>query len=152
MIVRVSQPRRGAAVVEMAVVSPILVLFLFGLIVTGLGVFRYNQTAYLAREAARYASVRGDDYAREAGKPAATQDSVTQNVVLAKAAGMARAQLTTTVAWDGGTNKSARLVSTTTGAVTANYVTVTVSYLWRPEVPFIPAMTLTSTSRVPVSQ
>ncbi len=151
MIAR-AQPRRGAAAVEMAAVSPVLILFIFGLIVTGLGVFRYNQTAYLAREAARYASVRGDDYFRETKKPAATQDSVIQNVVLPRATSLNPSLLTTTVTWDGGTNKSARLVSTTSGAVTTNYVTVTVSYRWQPEIPLIPPMTLTSTSRVPVSQ
>ena len=70
MIVR-RPVRRGAAVVEMAVVAPLVVLFLFGLIVTGLGVFRYNQTAYLAREAARYASVRfpGKPLAKIRGVP-----------------------------------------------------------------------------------
>lgn len=153
MIVRAkAAPRRGTLAVEMAVLAPVLVLFIFGLIVVGLGVFRYNQTAYLAREAARFAAVRGDDWARETKKPAATQESVTQDVVLAKAAGLTPALLTTTVVWDGGTDKSALLVSKTTGAATGNYVTVTVSYLWQPEIPLIPAMTLTSTSRLPVAQ
>src|SRR4051812_31909451 len=103
MIVRGEQRRSGAVAVEMAAISPGLVLFLFGLIVIGLGVFRYNQTSYLAREAARYASVRGDDYPRDtAGRPAAaTQQSVIDNVIKARATGLDPGKLTTTVVWDG---------------------------------------------------
>ena len=51
--------RRGAAAVEFAAVAPVLILLLFGTVVGGLGIFRYHQVATLAREAARYASVRG---------------------------------------------------------------------------------------------
>ena len=148
MIVR-RPVRRGAAVVEMAVVAPLVVLFLFGLIVTGLGVFRYNQTAYLAREAARYASVRGTDYALDTKQPAATADSVHQAVVLARAAGLTPSRLTTAVTWD--KSNSPRNLALD-GTVTTNYVTVTVSYVWRPEIPLLREMTLTSTSRVPMSQ
>jgi Flp pilus assembly protein TadG len=54
--------RRGTSAVEAAVVFPITMLLLVGGMVLGVGVFRYEQLQSLAREGARYASVRGPDY------------------------------------------------------------------------------------------
>ena len=71
-------PRPGVATVEFAVVSSAALLFVIGLIVGALGVFRYQEVARLAREGARYASVRGDSYANATGRPAATPDDVHQ--------------------------------------------------------------------------
>src|SRR5262245_54170270 len=97
---RTTGQRSGATVTEFAMISPVLMLLLFGLVVGGLGIFRYHQVAGLAREAARYASVRGLDYERETGLPAATQDSIRDEVVLANSAGLDPASLTCTVTWD----------------------------------------------------
>ena len=57
--------RRGVAAVEFAVIAPVVLLFAFGLIVGGLGVFRYQEVAHLAREGARYASTHGGMYRQE---------------------------------------------------------------------------------------
>jgi len=57
-----SRSRRGAVLVEAAVVYPVFLLFLLGILVLGLGVFRYGQLAALSWEGARWASVRGTDY------------------------------------------------------------------------------------------
>ena len=57
--------RRGAVVVEFAVVTPVFLLFVFGLLIGGLGVARYQEVAYLARSGARYASTHGATYQRE---------------------------------------------------------------------------------------
>jgi hypothetical protein len=54
--------RRGVSIVEAAVVYPVTLLILIGTVVVGLGVFRFEQLQSLAREGARYASVRGPDY------------------------------------------------------------------------------------------
>ena len=43
-----------------------------------------NERASLAREAGRHAAVRGLDYHRETGNPAATQESIHQEVVRAR--------------------------------------------------------------------
>ncbi len=48
---------RGQALVEFALVLPILALVLFGIIVFGIGVFYQQQLTNAAREAARYASI-----------------------------------------------------------------------------------------------
>lgn len=140
--------RRGATMVEVAAVAPLLVLLLFGFIVMGLGVFRYNQVASLAREAARYAAVRGADYAKETGRPAATADSIHREAVLARAVGFDPGRLGTTVAWDR-SNAPRRANADQTS--TANTVSVTVTYRWRPEVLFGGEVALTSTSRLPMA-
>ena len=57
MIRRNSDKRRAALAVEMAVVLPVLLFLLLMLIVGGIGVFRYQQVACLAREGARWGSV-----------------------------------------------------------------------------------------------
>lgn len=68
--------RRGMSVVECAAVLPVTILLLMGTIVMSLGVFRYQQIQSLAREGARYASVRGPAYAQATGNPQASASAV----------------------------------------------------------------------------
>jgi Flp pilus assembly protein TadG len=139
--------RRGAAVVEFAFVAPLLFLLIFVLIVGGLGIFRYHQVASLAREAARYASVHGLDYARETRQPAATQTSILKDVVLPNAVGLDPSRLTCAVTWD---KSNAPKYPAPDGTVITNVVTVTVSYQWVPEA-YLGGITLSSTSTMPMS-
>jgi len=139
--------RRGASLVEFAMVAPVLILVLFRLIIGGLGVFRYHQVAGLAREAARYAAVRGLDYARETDRPAATQQSVYDEVVKANATGLDPSRLTCAVTWDRSNAPTQFLPDKT---AVGNVVIVTVSYQWLPEAIFGKA-TLSSTAKVPMS-
>lgn len=48
---------RGQTIVELALVFPLFVMLLFGIIILGLGVFYQQQLTNAAREAARYASI-----------------------------------------------------------------------------------------------
>jgi hypothetical protein len=57
--------RRGAHTIECAFIFPITFALLVGLVVFAMGVFRYQQMAYLAREAARYAAVHAGQYQLE---------------------------------------------------------------------------------------
>jgi Flp pilus assembly protein TadG len=153
MLSRRVSARRGASTVEFAMVAPVLFLLLFGLVIGGLGIFRYYQVASLAREAARYACVRGLDYERETGNPAATQDSIRNEVILKNAVGLDPNRLTCTVTWDrNNLAKYGELLPDGTYKVTTNEVIVTISYLWVPEALFLPALTLSSTSKMPMSQ
>jgi Flp pilus assembly protein TadG len=147
MMMRSTQKRRGAGLVEFAVIAPVLVAVLFGAVIGGLGAYRYHQVACLAREGARYASVHGLDYAREQGVPAATQDSIYNAVILNNSAGLDPAHLTCTVTWDKSNQPHQMLPD---GTVVNNVVTVTVSYQWIPELLF-GNVTLTSTSKMPMS-
>src|SRR5207248_6751306 len=80
--------RRGAVTVETAIVLPVLCLLVFGLIVGGMGVSRYQLVAFLSREAARYAAVRGADWQRETGQASPTQQQITDTVVAPLAVSM----------------------------------------------------------------
>jgi Flp pilus assembly protein TadG len=129
--------RRGTHLMECAVVFPVTFLLLLGLIIGALGVFRYQEVASLAREGARYASVRGYEYQLVTSKPAATPDDVYNNVISPRAVILDPSRLSSTVTW----NPDNKQGST---------VTVTVTYQWVPEA-FLGGLTLSSTSTTPIS-
>ena len=126
------QPRPGATVVESALVLPAFFLFTLGLVIGALGVFRYQEVAALAREATRYASVRGAAYAQATGKPAATPTDVYKNAIEPGAISLDPSQLTYKVTWAPDNRQGSQ-------------VTVQVTYHWVPEA-FLGGMDLTSTS------
>jgi Flp pilus assembly protein TadG len=51
---------RGQELVEFALILPLLLLFLFGIIEFGIAVYRYNAVANIGREVARYGSIKPD--------------------------------------------------------------------------------------------
>lgn len=143
-----SARRRAATTVESAIVYPLTFLFLLGLLVGGMGVFRYQQVASLAREGARWASVRGGQYGKDTGQQAATAQDVHTNVVLANAVSLDPAALQTAVTWNPD-NWPSHATSDNGNAVT-HTVTVTVTYQWIPEA-YLGGITLSSTSVMPIS-
>jgi Flp pilus assembly protein TadG len=143
------RPRRpGALAVEYALVFPIVFLLILGLVVGGLGVLRYQQVAALARDGARWAAVRGGDYEREQGQPAATPEDVHQQVTLARAVLMGPTGLSTNVTWDD-PGKMPTYVDSS-GQPHTNRVRVTVTYQWLPEA-LLGRRTLTSTAETTVA-
>jgi Flp pilus assembly protein TadG len=56
--------RRAATTVELAIVLPVTFALVLAIMIGGVGVFRYQQVAHLARETARFASVHGGQYAK----------------------------------------------------------------------------------------
>lgn len=129
--------RRGTTLVECAVIYPVTFLLLLGLIIGGLGVFRYQQTASLAREGARYASVRGAKYNQMTNKPAATPEDVYNNVIDPMAAPLDRSKITYSVTWNPDNRQGSK-------------VTVQVNYQWLPEA-YLGGINLSSTSTMFVS-
>jgi Flp pilus assembly protein TadG len=61
-LLRARAPRRGQAMVEFALVLPILVLIIFGLVDLGRAVYVNNSLAEAARDGARYGSVQARSY------------------------------------------------------------------------------------------
>src|SRR5262245_49085133 len=56
------RPRRGLVLLECALVYPLVLLIFIGMVVVGMGVYRYEHVATLSSEGARWASVRGWQY------------------------------------------------------------------------------------------
>jgi Flp pilus assembly protein TadG len=128
------QSRTGATVLECAIVFPVFLLLLIGLVVAGLGVFRYQEVAALAREGARWASVHGAMYQQSTGLTAATKKDVYDKAILPKATGLNLNKLSYDVTWSPDNQQG-------------SLVTVTVTYRWIPEA-FFGGRDLTSTSTV----
>jgi Flp pilus assembly protein TadG len=138
--------------VEAAIVLPILFLFILGLIVIGLGVFRFQQVAALAREGARYASVHGAQYAEESGSAAATPSDIYNNAILPQAVGLNPSNLSYSVTWDANNAPTrANANSSPPGAPLGNTVSVSVTYTWMPEMLLVGPINLSSTAVMPMS-
>lgn len=129
--------KHGAVAVEAAIVLPLLFLLVFGIIVGGINVFHHQQVASLAREGARYASVRGADFQKDENQSSPTQAQILERAILARAVGMDPDAISVTVEWiDRGTGtvypwdtagKDVHSISLT-GEYVSNTVRVTVSY------------------------
>lgn len=143
-------PRPGAVTVEFAIVCPVAFTLLLAILIGGLAVFRFQEVATLAREAARYASVHGGQYARETGQPAATATTI-RDYVLAKAVALDSNSLTCTVSWNTDNMPVHTVIINGQPTAVANTVTVTISYQWIPETFFSGGSTMTSTSVLPMS-
>jgi hypothetical protein len=121
--------RHGVTVVEVSIAASVAFLLVIGLMVGGLGTFRYQQVAALAREGATYASMHGPYFADRTGLPQATSNEVMTNAILPLATGLDPSAMTCTLTYD----------------TTANTATVKLDYNWMPE-GLLPATTLSSTS------
>jgi len=138
-------PRRGNTFVEFAVVAPLVFFMVFSVLVGGLGVSRYQEVAYLAREASRYASVHGAEYATETGQPAADSAAIYNQVIVPKAVGLDLSRLTWSVRWNTDNGQFHTVVVGGNNVQRANTVTVAMSYVWIPEL-FLSQKTMRSTS------
>jgi Flp pilus assembly protein TadG len=165
------QRRPGAHALESAFVYFLVMVLVAGLVVLAMGVFRYQEMAHLAREAARFAAVHGGQYQQEnaaaiaAGTlPNVDDNYLTQNVVKARAVCLDPAKITVGVRfnmssgsydWDDTADNGDRWPSSQTSVNGTNYsetntVSVTVSYQWFPEWFLSGPLTLTSTSVMPM--
>ena len=165
--------RRAGVLIESAIVLPIAFMLILAVIVGGMGIFRYQEVAHLARQTARYAAVHGGQYAQEntsaitAGTlPNVNENYLAQNVAAANAVSLDSSQLSVSVSitthggtydWDDTTDNNNRLPyssytdSNSNPVYVTNTVQVTVSYQWMPEWSLVGPITLTSTAVVPMS-
>jgi Flp pilus assembly protein TadG len=123
--------RSGAALVEAAIVLPVLLLLLYGIFCGAIMVITVDQVDAASREAARYASTRGTSYAFNTGNTAATASDIT-TYAQGQGVTLDSSKMTVSVSWD-------------TSNRPGNYVTVQVVYDWPGLGPF-PAQTFTATS------
>jgi Flp pilus assembly protein TadG len=136
--------------VECALIYPLTFLILLGILVGACGVFRFQETAHLAREAARYASTHGTQYAKDTGNTAATPTDIYNNAIAPNAVCLDPSQLSYTITYN---SSNSPYTTTTVGGdvyATANTVQVTITYQWLPEY-FLGGLTLSSTSSTPMT-
>src|SRR5262249_36570425 len=60
-----NKPRSGTHAIECAVVYPFTFAIILATIVGGLGIYRYQQMAFLSREISRYCATHGGSYIKE---------------------------------------------------------------------------------------
>jgi Flp pilus assembly protein TadG len=125
------KPRRGTVLLESGLIYSSFMMLILGTISIGLGIFRYQEMAWLAREGARWAAVHGPTYQSEQSQPAPTSATVMSNVITPKMLILTASDLTCNLTMTNGT------------------ATVTLTYSWVPEV-YLSTITLTSTSVVPI--
>jgi hypothetical protein len=124
-----------------------------GLVIGAAGMFRYQETAHLARQAARYASTHGTQWAKDTGNPPASPADIYTNAIVPSAVALDLSKLNYGVSYN---NLSNAPTPTQTSIVngdivaTRNTVTITVTYQWVPEA-FLGGVTLSSTSVMPMS-
>jgi Flp pilus assembly protein TadG len=114
--------RSGAAVVEAAIVLPVLILLLYVIFCGALMVLAVDEVDQAAREGARWASVRGWSYEFSTQKPAATADDI-RNFTLAQPVTLDTSLMTVTPTWQASNR-------------VGQYVTVEVQYAWPGMGPF----------------
>jgi len=143
-----SRTERAQAIVEFAIVLPILMMLLVGILEAGRMVFIYAAVNNASREAARYASAYGDN-----GAGVAKYQDCNGITDMAKRSAFFT-PLTITMAYDHGTTAST--FDTCTGATDSAVVvnsgtnvdraTVTVSATYKPMVKLLPLPTRTVTA------
>ena len=148
---RAPQRRPGATMVECAFVYPVVFFLVLALLVGAAGIFRYSLLASMSREAARYASVHGGQYAQEMKVTAPTPADIYNNVVLQMAAGFDTSQLNYSITYDTSNWPYHTTLDANNNVIPIqNTVTVTLTYQWLPEA-FLGGVTLSSTSVMPMS-
>jgi len=147
---RPASRRRGTTLVETAIILPITFFLLLGLLVGGMGIFRYQEVATLAREGARYASTHGYQYRQDAGLSTGTaadwQTDIYNNGVAPYIVSLDASQLTVTASWPDVVNQPGKPDNWP-----GSKVDVTVTYKWMPEMYLIGPIYLSSTSSMPIT-
>jgi hypothetical protein len=155
----VAARRRAALAVESAIVYTVMFLMILGLLVGGLGIFRYQQVAWLSQEGARRTCVRGADFQLETMQTPPTQAQIRDELV-ALTAGLDPAALTVEVwlvdgltgqatAWD--SSSKSVLATAPSGEKATNRLRVVVRYQWIPETGISGPILLGCNSEVPMA-
>jgi Flp pilus assembly protein TadG len=151
----------GSAILETALSITILLTFLFGIMEACLGAYTYHVICEAAREATRYAIVRGATYTTDCTAPSAATctaqggnnaGDIATYVQSLSFPGINPNNMTVNSTWLTPTG----LACGTTDSCKApgNQVRVTIQYNFPLSVPFVPVntWTLTSTSQMVISQ
>jgi Flp pilus assembly protein TadG len=149
--------RRGAALVESAMVLSLVCMFIFGLVIGGMGIFYYQSVSLLAREAARYASVHGTNYQTDTGNGSVSSVDIYNAAIVPMASGLDLSKLTYSItyngassgAWDSNTHLVQYVSGGSGGTPKTATVSVTVNYNWTAAL-YFGTVNLSSTSTMPM--
>jgi Flp pilus assembly protein TadG len=145
---------RGATLVESAVVMTLLLTLLFGIIGFGHALYTYHFVCHVAREATRWASVRGSTCTVLAGGCPAAASDVQTFVANVSGMGLNAASITATTTWLPSPSSSFAAPCSTTANAPGCVVQVQVVYQYKFLFPLLPSSTINmqSTSRMVISQ
>jgi hypothetical protein len=132
-------------------VGPVAILFVLALVIGGMGIFRYQELASIAREASRWASVHGAQYQQDTGQSMATAQDVYNNVIAPNAIALDTSKLSYSVTWNTDNRPYHTTIVNNQLVPVQNTVTVTLTYQWIPEA-YFGGFTLTSTSTLPMTE
>jgi Flp pilus assembly protein TadG len=146
--------------VEGAVVYPAFFTLVFMLVIGGMGAFHYQTVSRLASEAARFACVRGQSWAKETKLTSPTQQQILEQCVLPAAIGMDWTCLALSVTvidpstgsstpWDSSTK--ATNVTSANGVTETNRVHVIVTYAWFPGLYVVGPFTMSAVAELPMA-
>jgi hypothetical protein len=142
--------RRAVTAVECAFIIPVTFTIMMLIVVGSIGIFRYHEVATLAREGARYGSTHGHQWRKDSGLATGAstdwQSDIINNGILPQAVAIDPSALTCTVAWPDVINQPGKPDNWP-----GSKCTVTVTYQWLPEWGPFPAVTLTSTASMPIT-
>ena len=150
----------GSAIVEMALASMIFLAMLIGAFQSMLALYTFNYVSDAARQASRYAIVRGSTSCTNTPSLSncnATGDQIQSHVKSIPYPGINLSKLTITTSWlTASGTVPATWSACTSGTCNApgNIVQVTATYKFPLSIPFVPKSTptLTSTSNMVISQ
>jgi Flp pilus assembly protein TadG len=144
--------RRGATLVEVAIVLPVTFFLVIGLVVGVLGVFRYQEVASVTRAAGRYASTHGAQYRKDAGLATGTatdwKADINANAVQPALVLLDPNLLTLQTNWPDVINLPGKPDNWPSSTA---MVTITITYQWIPELYLVGPYYLSSTSCVVIS-
>jgi Flp pilus assembly protein TadG len=142
--------------VETAIILSLLCLFMFGVVIGGMGVFYYQSVSLLAREAARYASVHGTNYQTDTGNGSVTSANIYNAAIVPMATGLNLGNVTYSITYNGASSGSwdssvhlVQYVGGAGGAPKTATVSVTVTYQWTAAM-YFGTINLNSTSTMPM--
>src|SRR3974377_1003331 len=106
---RRKQPRRGTHIVELALILPVFLMFIFATLDFALIMWAYGTVSEASRAGARYAMVHGSMAASPVGPSA--NDSTVQAKVKSTALALNTSNLTVTSSWPDGDNNPGHRVT-----------------------------------------
>lgn len=143
------ESERGASTVEFAISAMLMLMMLFGIMECSLLLYSYHTVSNAARQASRWAAVRGSDCI--ASTCPATASSV-KTYVLTQVPLLDASQVSVNTTWSSSNDCTA--ASSAGPAGPGCIVAVTITYPFQLQLPFIPisGVTLSSTSQMVMSE